>query len=51
MPYMALAAAVMAWSGPYASDFLNGHARASVLIALTIFWITLLASRVAKRDS
>jgi hypothetical protein len=50
MPYMAVAAAVLAWSGPYDSEFLNRHARWTLLIGLSIFWLTLLASGRARRS-
>jgi hypothetical protein len=49
MPYIALAAALTTWSGPYASAFLNRTARISAFIGLTIAWITLYASRRAGR--
>jgi hypothetical protein len=51
MPYVALAAALTTWTGPYSSGFLNRTARTSALIGLTIAWITLYASRrAARRD-
>ena len=51
MPYIALAAALTNWSGPYSSGFLNRHARMSAFVALTIAWVTLYASRrAARRD-
>jgi hypothetical protein len=49
IPYIAVVAALTTWSGPYSSGFLNRHARISVLIGVTIAWITLYASRRASR--
>jgi hypothetical protein len=49
MPYIAVVAALTTWNGPYSSGFLNRHARISVLIGVTIAWITLYASRRASR--
>jgi hypothetical protein len=50
IPYVALAAALTTWSGPYASEFLNRHARLSLLIGLTVLWVTLYASRRATQQ-
>jgi hypothetical protein len=47
-PYIAVAAALTTWNGPYASGFLNRHARITALIGVTIAWITLYASRRAN---
>lgn len=49
IPYIALAAALSTWAGPYASEFLNRHARLTLLIGLTVAWITLYASRRASQ--
>jgi hypothetical protein len=49
IPYIALAAALTTWTGPYASEFLNRHARLTLLIGLTVAWITLYASRRAAK--
>jgi len=46
VPYVAIAAAIMGWSGSYEEDFLNANAKASSLTILTQFWLGMyMASR------
>jgi small-conductance mechanosensitive channel len=49
VPYVAVVAAIMGWVGPYASSFLNHHARMTLAIAFTVLWVSVLASAAARR--
>jgi hypothetical protein len=44
IPYVAVAAAVLAWAGPYESEFLNWHARWLLVLCFTVLWVSVLAS-------
>jgi small-conductance mechanosensitive channel len=49
VPYVAVVAAILGWVGPYASSFLNHHARITLAIAFTVLWLSVLASAAARR--
>jgi hypothetical protein len=48
MPYIAVAAAISAWGGPYKSPFLNDHARWTAVLFWTALWATLYLSGRAR---
>jgi hypothetical protein len=49
MPYIAVAAAISGWAGPYKSPFLNDHARWTVLLLWTALWAAaFLSGRAGK---
>jgi hypothetical protein len=50
VPYVAVVASIMGWIGPYASSFLNHHARITLIIAFTVLWASVLASAAARRQ-
>ncbi len=49
VPYVAVVSSILGWVGPYASSFLNHHARMTLVIAFTVLWASVLASAAARR--
>jgi hypothetical protein len=47
-PYIAVAAAISGWAGPYKSPFLNEHARSTALLLWTALWATVFLSARAR---
>ncbi|MGD9723932.1 MAG: hypothetical protein AB7O59_20510 [Pirellulales bacterium] len=40
VPYVALAAWIVAWTGPYEQDFLNANVKCGALVILTQIWVS-----------
>jgi hypothetical protein len=47
-PFVAIAAAISRWSGPYKSEFLNDHARWTALLLWTAVWAIIFLSGRAR---
>lgn len=49
VPYVALAALIVSWKGPYDKDFLNANAKSGALMVLTQVWVSIMFVRLSRR--